>query len=226
MSNAKLQNIKSCPLCAHPFAPNELEDHIKFHSDDEEYLNLIITEMKEVPFKHKTHYCEECNKVFVRDSLYMEHMKEHSKIKMINCHLCDHTFAIRKKLKVHLRAVHIPKNSKCDLCSYAAKTTTDLKKHRKGVHEHHPIICEICGKSVSSNVSNYNRHLQTHSEERPYKCELCPSSYKTAASLQKHKDNIHFPKSVMCTTCGTICGSKIKYKKHVRRCRKRMLRYS
>ncbi|XP_065226806.1 zinc finger protein 525-like [Planococcus citri] len=221
----KSPNLKPCPICALQFAPSEMEEHVGFHSEDQEYLDLIIAEMKEVPFKQKMHFCEECKKVFVRDSLYMEHTKDHLKIKIINCHLCDHTFAARRKLKVHLRAVHIPKNSKCNLCSYAAKTDADLQKHIKGVHEFQPIICEICGKSVSCNMSNYNRHLQTHSEDRPYKCELCSSAYKTASSLQKHKSNIHFAKSVMCTACGTICGSQIKYKKHVRRCRKRMQRY-
>ena len=86
ISKSKSSNIKTCPLCSHQFPPNGIEEHVRFHSNDQEYMDLVIAEMKEVPFKHKMHFCEEFKKVFVRDSLFLEHRREHLKIKMINCH--------------------------------------------------------------------------------------------------------------------------------------------
>lgn len=202
-----------------------MKEHLNSHATDKDYLKLIIAELVNSPAKHKSNYCKECKKLFVRDSLFVEHLNSHSKLKFLSCHLCDNKFSTRNKLKIHVRSVHVVKSKKCDLCNYASKHLSDLAKHKRSIHGNQYIICEVCGKAVSCNISNYNRHLQTHSEERPHKCDLCDSSYKTAYSLKKHRENSHFPNSVMCTTCGTICGSKMKYKKHLRRCKKKMQRY-
>lgn len=59
------------------------------------------------------------------------------------------------------------------------------------------LICPTCGKIFAGNNrngglrSNYNRHLLTHSDIRPYSCTQCDNTFTTSSNLKRHVQRRH-----------------------------------
>lgn len=51
-------------------------------------------------------------------------------------------------------------------------------------------VCQICGRECPSR-HKLQRHLSTHSEERPYKCKVCGKAFKWTEYLSKHMRTQH-----------------------------------
>lgn len=191
------------------------------HTDDTDLHKIILDHVSPFP-STKQLDCEECKMVFYRELAYIEHINKHADLRPVKCHICDRRYFGHKRTRSHFRNAHLVSTFKCESCSYVAKTSRDLDTHKRGVHTNERIVCNICGKLLSAYSHNVKKHLETHDESRPYKCDCCDASFKTSASVARHRENIHFPQSVMCSACGTVCNSKQKYKKHSYKCRKRL----
>jgi uncharacterized C2H2 Zn-finger protein len=61
------------------------------------------------------------------------------------------------------------------------------------------LVCPTCGKVFRGSKrhgglqSNYNRHLLTHSGDRPYPCTMCDVSFTTSTNLRRHEAKRHPP---------------------------------
>ncbi len=51
-------------------------------------------------------------------------------------------------------------------------------------------ICHICGRECPSR-HKLQRHLSTHSEDRPYNCSICGKAFKWTEYLSKHMRTQH-----------------------------------
>ena len=51
-------------------------------------------------------------------------------------------------------------------------------------------VCHICGRECPSR-HKLQRHLSTHSEERPYNCSICGKAFKWTEYLSKHMRTQH-----------------------------------
>lgn len=107
-----------------------------------------------------------------------QHLLVHSKREKLQCPKCPETYLRQINLDEHYRRVHEQiepvKNVLCSLCGFATK------------HEAH-----------------LARHLQSHSEDRPYACDKCDKTYKTPDALKKHISNVHLNiRPHVCTFCG------------------------
>lgn len=84
-------------------------------------------------------------------------------------------------------------------------------------------VCNLCGKIFNDNYK-FNRHMMSHTGEKPFACEHCEKRFSRKDKLKKHL-TVHFGESTMqaeikfsCDQCGRGFSVKSKLEKHVKSC--------
>ncbi|KAK2156196.1 hypothetical protein LSH36_219g01012 [Paralvinella palmiformis] len=142
---------------------------------------------------------------------------------IFECYVCGFSTPKEDTFKMHKeKHANNPETANtCNHCSKAYKTRAGLTIHLRKVHNifaKNPVVflsCDQCGKKFYDR-DHLNKHLVTHSDERPFQCELCGQQYKTAYAVTKHQKMVHFNKyTYHCDKCGHGVEKKQYLKKHV-----------
>jgi len=62
-----------------------------------------------------------------------------------------------------------------------------LVSRKVGLHGKYRANCTLCGQAVS----NLQRHMRTHTGEKPYACALCRHRFTQTSSLYLHMRRVH-----------------------------------
>lgn len=74
-------------------------------------------------------------------------------------------------------------------------------------------MCGVCG-AAHIRKEHLERHLLTHTDERPYACPLCPKAFKHNEHLSRHLVIHSGHKTQVCTECGKMFYRKDHLRKH------------
>ncbi|XP_025986252.1 zinc finger protein 493 isoform X2 [Solenopsis invicta] len=183
-------------------------------------------------------HCKLCNKTFSVPRLYAKHVKQsHGQDKSIDDeketpvsrNTRNNTNAltvISNKEKSVIQTTHETLDSETvnEDCDFSLNTKESSSKSSKSSsHSRRKLSaesrvskilqCTYC-KQKFSFPSVLERHMRSHTNERPYVCEVCNKSFKQLGHLSQHSLTHHDYRSFQCTVCGIKFDSLDLLKQH------------
>ncbi|KAA8595597.1 hypothetical protein FQN60_010888 [Etheostoma spectabile] len=108
----------------------------------------------------------------------------------------------------------VKKTFQCELCSYTCPRRSNLDRHMKSHTDERPHKCHLCGRAFRT-VTLLRNHLNTHTGTRPHKCTDCDMAFVTSGELVRHRRYKHtHEKPFKCSMCDYCSVSKLK--RHIR----------
>ncbi|MGH0132396.1 UNVERIFIED_CONTAM: hypothetical protein FKN15_049222 [Acipenser sinensis] len=165
----------------------------------------------------KTFQCELCSYTCPRRSNLDRHMKSHTDERPHKCHLCGRAFRTVTLLRNHLNThTGVKKTFQCELCSYTCPRRSNLDRHMKSHTDERPHKCHLCGRAFRT-VTLLRNHLNTHTGTRPHKCQDCDMAFVTSGELVRHRRYKHtHEKPFKCSMCDYASVEVSKLKRHIR----------
>lgn len=80
-------------------------------------------------------------------------------------------------------------------------------------------VCRVCSK-VFGTKSSMDRHLRTHTGQRPFVCDVCRKGFRQAAHLRVHTRLHTGEKPFFCKLCKKGFTRKFSLKEHLFNCHK------
>lgn len=184
-------------------------------------------------------HCKLCNKTFSVPRLYAKHMKQsHGQDKLIDA---EKEIPVSRNTRNNALTVTSNKermsqttqdntsdpeamNKDCDSSLDTKESSGKISKssnqigRRKlpaesRVSKIQSLQCTYC-KQKFSFPSVLERHMRSHTNERPYVCEVCNKSFKQLGHLSQHSLTHHDYRSFQCTVCGVKFDSLDLLKQH------------
>ncbi|XP_029018710.1 zinc finger protein 14-like isoform X1 [Betta splendens] len=128
--------------------------------------------------------CPVCSKSFLRAAAMRRHLEIHSANRDLRykCSNCDKRFRDHYDMNRHNMRVHEKEetgnNGKEE--DSADPSTSEVADNKN---------CVLCGKYFARRV-DMERHMKSHSEDRPYKCSFCEKKFKNPYVLKRHQREI------------------------------------
>nr|CAB3266494.1 zinc finger protein [Phallusia mammillata] len=231
---------RKCPRCNLRFYdPEILRIHMNCHTIlDKEFkcYQCNFTAQHWVKMYHhlfthgveKPHKCPQCVFSCINKSDLTAHMFVHSKTKDWLCNKCARLFKHRRNMVAHCRVcpgVDSAGNVKkvdgvtkyiCNVCNKQLSNKRNLDKHMEIHSDVKPFVCDMCGHSTRLKESLI-MHKRLHTGEKPFKCDQCEYSTPDKSSLRRHKRRHTNEKPHCCPFCEYKSIQKHCLDTHVRR---------
>ncbi|XP_038137242.1 zinc finger protein 14-like isoform X1 [Cyprinodon tularosa] len=128
--------------------------------------------------------CPVCNKTFLRATAMRRHQEIHNENRDLKykCSSCDKRFRDQYDVNRHTMRVHEKEemsNSPKDE-DLGNPCTSEISENKN---------CSLCGKYFARE-GDMERHMKSHSEDRPYKCSFCDKKFKSPYVLKRHEREI------------------------------------
>ncbi|XP_010226024.1 PREDICTED: transcriptional repressor CTCFL [Tinamus guttatus] len=104
----------------------------------------------------------------------------------------------------------------CDLCPFTSLRISSLNRHVKTHSDEKPHVCHLCLKAFRT-ATLLRNHVNAHTGTRPYKCCDCDMAFVTSGELARHRRYKHtLEKPFKCSLCKYSSVEASKLKRHIR----------
>ena len=115
---------------------------------------------------------------------------------------CDNS-GIASKALYPEQYVELINAFKCEKCDKVFSTIIKLNRHIKSHSTDKPFPCIKCSKRFRVS-QELRRHDQTHTGEKPFTCSECTKAYADSSSLRLHWRTHTGVKPYECNKCGRL----------------------
>ena len=124
-------------------------------------------------------------------------------------------FAARPKLKRHAQIHTLHKPFTCPTCGTTMKTKDAMEKHVRTHSGERPYRCSVPGcKKLFATSTELKTHMVVHSGRKPHECPICGEGFADSSNLSKHKKT-HYVGMYKCPE--PSCGARMKRWDQMRR---------
>ncbi|XP_033728450.1 zinc finger protein 26-like [Pecten maximus] len=210
-----------------------LDTHMLVHTQKKEFICEVCgkayrtqQQLKEHRYIHtgeRPHKCKVCEMAFRSQDVLRNHMALHSEFKKFMCHTCGKTFRQQSCLITHQHTHSNEPTHMCNVCGQGCKSSGALNSHFVSFHlkpedvasyKWSVHVCEVCNKMFGEK-QDHERHMRTHTGEKPYSCEICQKTFADKSNLRSHIRNHNGDRSKKCQICGKGFMFNRDLKKHM-----------
>ncbi|XP_048002731.1 zinc finger protein 813-like isoform X2 [Leguminivora glycinivorella] len=140
----------------------------------------------------RTYTCPHCEKIFLKSTTYLSHVRLMHPEANVDCLECGETFVSLYGLRQHYKRVH---QFVCTICSADFTNKEALAIHAELAGEHigkdlH--ACEQCGENCESETALKEHMGIIHPDEKKeYPCDKCTLSFNNELALDTHTRRKH-----------------------------------
>ena len=87
----------------------------------------------------------ECSRVFIKKTIYQDHINKHMNNRQFKCDKCDKTFISRYERNRHSKSCGKDVSQSCKICGLSFSNRQNLYNHTTSVHRNRRHLC-TCGK--------------------------------------------------------------------------------
>ncbi|KAM6113085.1 transcriptional repressor CTCFL [Pterocles gutturalis] len=125
-----------------------------------------------------------------------------------------------KNLKFQICAPYRKEGEKavfsCGLCTDTSLRISDFNRHLQTHSDEKRHVCHLCHKAFRTATLLHN-HVNVHTGTRPYKCSDCDMAFVTSGELSRHRRYKHtLEKPYKCSMCKYSSVEASKMKRHIR----------
>ncbi|KAM9385903.1 uncharacterized protein KZ484_007500 [Pholidichthys leucotaenia] len=162
----------------------------------------------------KPYSCPRCSKTFSQKEHVKTHMIVHTGEKPYSCSFCPRKFTRNYHLKRHWLVCGGPERDPDPHLQPENKTSDSLETNvsdgnEGNVNDGKKFSCCACGKRFGRR-GNMNRHMMTHTGEKPYSCAVCSENFTRKENLNSHM-RIHTARVAPPTAQANVTAASGKF---------------
>ncbi|OXA53944.1 Zinc finger protein 26 [Folsomia candida] len=227
----RAHGIIPCPACPATFSSSkEKDDHVrsahhaaapfqcalcgnKFRRRNKLAIHMVVHH----EIGEKTFSCGKCGKKFVLEENFNRHVTLHDleQVKPIVCEVCDSRFEDEERLATHHETHHDAKSKyRCSYCGTGCTSKNNLNRHIRTHTREKPEKCDQCGETFMDRLTLERHVVREHVGTKSHTCHVCGQAFYLQADLRTHL-YIHEGKlQVKCETCGEMLPNKNAHQAH------------
>ncbi|XP_023394525.2 transcriptional repressor CTCFL isoform X1 [Loxodonta africana] len=121
-----------------------------------------------------------------------------------------------KSAKKRRKTKGVKRAFRCDICTFTSARLSSFNRHVKTHTNEKPHTCHLCLKAFRT-VTLLRNHVNTHTGTRPHKCGDCDMAFVTSGELIRHRRYRHtHEKPFKCSMCKYASVEVSKLKRHAR----------
>ncbi|XP_055508021.1 transcriptional repressor CTCF-like [Leucoraja erinacea] len=117
---------------------------------------------------------------------------------------------------IKIKTKGVKKTFPCNLCSRTFPQRSSVDRHMRSHTNERPHKCHLCDKAFRT-ITLLQNHINTHTGTRPHKCPDCAMAFVTSGEVVRHRRYKHtHEKPFKCSICDYASVEVSKLKRHIR----------